>query len=115
MNHSRGVGKVQHPTVPEDVGCVRTVILGVNIELQAGQQLAMLDFLCRIPTTDKVVYLSGNEDGLSLWFSRPRQAGSFITHWSFAVYPIARTPLRPLLPPQQYIAIRPRADDMLSV
>ncbi len=41
MNNSSGVGKV--PTAPEDVGCVRTVILGVNIELQAGQQLVMLD------------------------------------------------------------------------
>jgi hypothetical protein len=75
--------------------------------------MAMLDFLSTLHTTEHVVYLSGDSDGLSLWFSGPRQAGDFIAHWSSTIYPMVNIPLRPLLPPGQYIAIRP--DDMLSV
>jgi hypothetical protein len=96
----------------ENVNRARGVVLGVYIEIQAGQQ-AMLEFLRTLPTTAEVVYLSGNDNGLSLWFSGPRQAGDYITHWSSTVYPTKRTPLHPLLPPEQYVAIR--SDDMLSV
>jgi hypothetical protein len=89
------------------------IVLGVCIEFQAGKHLAMIEFLRTLPTIEEVVYLSGIENGLSLWFSGPRQAGDFITHWSSTVYPTERTPLHPLLPPEQYVPICP--DNMLSV
>jgi hypothetical protein len=89
------------------------VVLGVCIELQAGKHLAMLEFPCTLPTTEEVVYLSCSENGLSLWFNGSRQVGDFNTHWSSTVYPTERTPLHQLLPPKQYVAIRP--NDMLSV
>ncbi len=91
-------------------GVSGTVVLGVYIEIQAGQQ-AMLELLRTLPTTAEVVYLSGNDNGLSLWFSGPRQARYFITHWSSTVYPTKQTPLHPLLPPEQCVMIRP--NDML--
>ena len=89
------------------------VVLGVCIKLQAEQQLAVLKLLRTLPTTDEIVYLSGSDNGLSLWFSGHRQAGDFITHWSSTLYPTERTPIHPLLPSEQNVAIRP--DDMLSV
>jgi hypothetical protein len=89
------------------------VVLGVCIELEAEQHLAVLELLRTLPTTDEIVYLSGSDNGLLLLFSGPRQAGDFITQWSSTVYPTERTLIHPLLPPEQYVAIRPY--DMLSV
>jgi hypothetical protein len=60
-------------------GVSGNVVLGVCIELQADQHLAVLELLRTLPTTDEVVYLSGSDNWLSLWFSGPRQAGDFIS------------------------------------
>jgi hypothetical protein len=94
-------------------GVLGTVILAVKIEILAEKQFAMFDSLSKLQTTEEIVYLSGDGDGVSILFSGPRQAGNFIAHWSSTVYPNASILLRPLLPPGQYIAIRP--DDMLSI
>ncbi len=79
-------------------GVSGTVILGVKIEVLAEQQLAMLDFLIKLQNAEKIVYLSGDGEGLSAWFSRPHHAGDSIAHWSSAVYPGAKIPIHPLLP-----------------
>jgi hypothetical protein len=93
-------------------GVSGTVISGVKIEILAEKQLVMLDFLSTLQTTENTVYLSGDGEGLSIWLGGPRQAGNLITHWSSTVYPNTSIPMRPLLLPGQYNAIRP--DDMLS-
>ena len=90
------------------------VILGVKLAVPPGQrQLQLLDFLKESPGADHIVYLEGNQQGLSIWFSGPRQAGDFIIHWNSAAHPGEKIQISPLQPPDQYIAIRP--DDMLSV
>jgi hypothetical protein len=71
---------------------VGTVILEVKIEVIAEQQLAMLDFICKLHTAENIVYISGDGEGLSVWFSWPRQSGDFIAHWSATVYPGANIP-----------------------
>ena len=47
-------------------GVSGTVILGVQIRVPAEKQMAMLDFLSTLHTTEHVVYLSGDSEGLSL-------------------------------------------------
>jgi hypothetical protein len=61
-------------------GVSGTVILGVKIEVLVEQQLAILDFLSKLQTAESIVYLSGDGQGLSVWFSGPRQAEEFIAH-----------------------------------
>jgi hypothetical protein len=88
-------------------------VLGVKLAVPTGQQLQMLNFLKESPDADHIVHLEGNQHGLSIWFSGPRQAGDLIVHWSSGAYPGEEIQISPLQPPGQYIAIRP--DDMLSV
>jgi hypothetical protein len=94
-------------------GVSGTVILGAKIEVPVDQQLALLEFLKGIHEAKSIVHLSGDKQGVSLWFSGPRQAGDFVARWKSITDPITSAPIRPLKPPGQYIAIRP--DDMLSV
>ncbi len=47
-------------------GVSGTVILGVQIRVPAEKQMAMLDFLSTLHTTEHVVYLSRDSEGLSL-------------------------------------------------
>ncbi len=46
-----------------------------------------------LQTTEHVVCLSGDGEGLSICFSGPRRAGDFIAHWSSAIYPNVSIPL----------------------
>ena len=95
-------------------GVLGTVILGAKtIEVPVDQRLEVLEFLKGIHEADTIVHLSGDEQGVSLWFSGPRQASDFVVRWISIADPITSAPIRPLKPPGQYIAIRP--DDMLSV
>ncbi len=94
-------------------GVSGTVILGAKIEVPVDQQLALLEFLEGIHEAKSIVHLSGDKQGVSIWFSGPRQAGDFVVCWKSITDPITSAPIRPLKPPGQYIAIRP--DDILSV
>ena len=89
------------------------VVLGAKIEVPVAQQLTVLDFLKGMHEADTIVHLSGDEQGVSIWFSGPRQAGDFVLRWNSTADPVTSAPIRPLKPPGQYVAIRP--DDMLSV
>ena len=89
------------------------VTLGVKISVTADQQLMVLELLKSLPAAEHIVHIAGNESGLLAWFSGPRQAGDFISHWSSAAYLKERPAIYPLQPPGRYVAIRP--DDMLSV
>jgi hypothetical protein len=59
-------------------GVSGTVILGAKIEVPVDQQLALLEFRKGIHEVDTIVHLSGDEQGVSIWFSGPRQAGDFL-------------------------------------
>jgi hypothetical protein len=64
------------------------VVLGVRITKAADQlQTAMLKLLQDLEVAEDIVHLAGDEQGLTAWFSGPRQAGDFIAHWSSVVYP----------------------------
>ena len=90
------------------------VVLGVRITKATDQlQTAMLKLLQDLEVAEDIVHLAGDEQGLTAWFSGPRQAGDFIAYWSSVVYPATGNSISPLCPPGKYIATRP--DDMLSV
>jgi len=89
------------------------VVLGARIAIPAEQQLEMLEVLSKLRTVETIVHLSGNAQGLTIWFSGPRQAGDFIAQWGSVACPGTKASIFPLQPPDQYIAIRP--EDMLSV
>ena len=94
-------------------GVSGTVILGAKIEVPVGQQLALLEFRKGIHEADTIVHLSGDEQGVSIWFSGPHQAGDFFVCWKSIADPVTSALIWPLQPPGQYVAIRP--DDMLLV
>ena len=90
------------------------VVLGVRITRKADQlPAALLKLLQDLEVAENIVHLSGDEQGLTAWFSGPRQAGDFIAYWSSVVYPETKNSIDPLSPPGKYIATRP--DDMLSI
>ncbi len=58
-------------------GVLGTVNIGAKIEVPVEQQ-AVLEFLAGIHEAKTIVHLSGDEQGVSIWFSGPRQAGDFV-------------------------------------
>ena len=71
---------------PEDVGVSGKVVLGALIVVPAEQQLEMLETLKGLPEAEAIVHLSRSTQGLTVWFSGPRQAGDFVTHWESATH-----------------------------
>jgi hypothetical protein len=57
------------------------VVLGVRITRKADQlPAALLKLLQDLEVAENIVHLSGDEQGLTAWFSGPRQAGDFIAY-----------------------------------
>ncbi len=94
-------------------GVSGTVVLGVQLEIEAEKHLQMLEHLGTMETANDVVHLEGRSTGLTLWFSGPRQAGTFVADCCSGARPLGTTPLRMLQPRSQYVALRP--DDILAV
>ena len=57
--------------------------------------------------------IEGRSTGLTLWFSGPRQVGTFVAECCSGARPLGTSPLRMLQPRSQYVALRP--DDILAV
>jgi hypothetical protein len=77
-------------------GVSGTVILGAKIEIPVDQQLALLEFLEGIHEVKSIVHLSGDKQGVSLWFSGPRQACDFVVRWKSIADPIVhKCPVTP--------------------
>ena len=64
-------------------------------------------------SANDLVYLDGRSAGLTLWFSGPRQAGTFVADCCSGAHPFGTTLLQMLQPQSQYVALRP--DDILAV
>ena len=59
-------------------GVSGTIILGVRLEIEAEKHLQILEHLGTMDTANDIVHLEGRSTGLTLWFSGPRQAGTFV-------------------------------------
>jgi hypothetical protein len=87
--------------------------LGVQLDIEAEKHLQILEHLGTMETANDIVHLEGGSTGLTLWFSGPRQAGTFVADCCSGARPLGATPLRMLQPRSQYVALRP--DDILAV
>ena len=103
------------PAASTDVGVSGTVVLGVQLDIEAEKHPQMLERLGAMETANDVVHLEGRSTvtGLTLWFSGPRQAGTFVADCCSGARPLGTTTLRMLQPRSQYVALRP--DDILAV
>ncbi len=96
-------------------GVSGTVILGGKLEV-LGEQLAMLDFLSKLQTAETIVKPIGGRKRAVGLVRRTTSSGRLHCPLELCSLPWRRreyNPIRPLLLPDQYIAISP--DGMLSV
>ena len=96
------------PAASTDVGGVWDGYFG-----SAAKPLQILEHLGTIESANDILHLHGRSAGLTLWFSGPRQAGTFVADCCAGAHPFGTTLLRMLQPQSQYVALRP--DDILAV
>ena len=96
-----------------DVGGLGVGYTGVRLEIEAGNHLQVLELLGIMAIADDIVHLEGTGTGLTLWFSGPRQAGTFVASCCSEAHPFGSASLWMLQPLSQYVALRP--DDILAV
>jgi hypothetical protein len=77
------------------------------------QHTQIMKNLGNTPAAEDIVYMEGRHTGLTLWFSGPRQARSFVAHSCSGEHPLRDIQLEVLLPKGQCVARRP--DDILAV
>ena len=88
-------------------GVSESVIQGVQLEIGAVNHLQVLELLGTIAIADDIVHLEGTSTNLTLWFSGPRQAGTFVASCCSEAPPFGSTSLWMLQPQSQYIALQP--------
>jgi len=89
------------------------VVLGVRINVSPERQIPLLAEVRSVPGAAYITHIHGSGQGLTLWFSGPRQAGDFIAQWCDTAGRGRNASLQSLHPPGQYVAILP--DDILAV
>ena len=103
------------PAASTDVGGVWNGHFGsaARNRYVAEKHLQILEHLGTMQTANDIVHLERRSAGLTVWFSGPRQAGTFVADCCAGAHPFGTTLLRMLQPQSQYAALR--SDDILAV
>ncbi len=88
-------------------GVSGSVILGVQLEIEAGNHLQVLELLGTMAIADDIVHLEGTSNGLTLWFSGPRQSGTSVASCCSEAHPFGSASFLMLQPRSQYVALVP--------